>query len=230
MIISTDKYGVKYTLQPSTSRRLTITVHPDRRVVVSVPKHAKPADVERFVREKEKWVLAKQAYFEKWRQKREKMQAVREKQSLQFQEELRHKYDDVNESFFSKTKLTPTERKYQYLLHKESARAFLDHRLAHWRAAFQSQGGKEAEGIRYRRVSVKNQKTRWGSCSRRGNLNFNWRIAQLPLRMADYIIIHELAHLKELNHGPRFWKLVALLEPDYKEVRADLRKMGVILG
>lgn len=76
----------------------------------------------------------------------------------------------------------------------------------------------------YHNVSIRNQKTRWGSCSRKGNLNFNVKIALLPSHLADYIIVHELAHLKEMNHGPRFWKLVAQTFPEHKALRKELKK------
>src|SRR5438105_4671667 len=59
------------------------------------------------------------------------------------------------------------------------------------------------------RIAVKNQKTRWGSCSKKGNLNFNYKIYLLPRHLADYVIVHELCHLGEFNHSPAFWKLVA---------------------
>lgn len=80
--------------------------------------------------------------------------------------------------------------------------------------------------LKYNRVSIKNQKTRWGSCSRKGNLNFNYKIALLPSKMSDYIIVHELCHLAEFNHSQNFWNLVAEQIPDYKEIRADLHKNG----
>lgn len=76
----------------------------------------------------------------------------------------------------------------------------------------------------YHRVSFRNQKTRWGSCSRQGNLNFNVKIALLPARLADYIIVHELCHLREMNHSSKFWKLVALTFSDHKELRKELLK------
>ncbi len=79
-------------------------------------------------------------------------------------------------------------------------------------------------GFQYSRVTMRNQKTRWGSCSKRGTLSFNFRIALLPSHLADYIIVHELCHLKEMNHSERFWKLVTKTVPDYKACRSELRK------
>jgi predicted metal-dependent hydrolase len=81
-------------------------------------------------------------------------------------------------------------------------------------------------GYRHGRVSVKEQKSRWGSCSRAGNLNFNWRLLLAPLPVLDYVVVHELAHLKEANHGPRFWALVASVCPDYRVHRRWLREHG----
>ena len=83
-----------------------------------------------------------------------------------------------------------------------------------------------AYGYRYGRVSVKSQKSRWGSCSRLGNLNFNWRLLLAPLAVLDYVVIHELCHLKEMNHGARFWQLVARACPDYAAQRRWLRQHG----
>jgi len=74
------------------------------------------------------------------------------------------------------------------------------------------------------RVSIRNQRTRWGSCSKRGNLNFNYKILFLEESFADYIVVHELCHLQELNHSKRFWSLVAQVFPNYRQIRNELRR------
>lgn len=79
--------------------------------------------------------------------------------------------------------------------------------------------------FKYNRISIRNQKSRWGSCSAQKNLNYNFRIVLLPERLANYIIVHELCHLKEMNHSKRFWKLVGKIVPDYKGMRKKLRNI-----
>jgi predicted metal-dependent hydrolase len=85
------------------------------------------------------------------------------------------------------------------------------------------------DGLTFRRIFIKGQKTRWGSCSSLGNLNFNWRLMMCPPEVIDYIIIHELCHLREMNHSPRFWKLVEERCPDYKERKAWLKQKGGLI-
>ena len=78
-------------------------------------------------------------------------------------------------------------------------------------------------GFAWKNVSIKNTKTRWGSCSKQGNLNFNYRILFLTEALADYLIVHELCHLKEMNHSEKFWKLVEKTIPNYKDLRKELK-------
>lgn len=77
----------------------------------------------------------------------------------------------------------------------------------------------------FNRISIRNQKTRWGSCSLKKNLNFNWRIILLPDNLRDYLIIHELCHLKEMNHSLNFWKLVQEKVKDYKTRRKMIKQI-----
>lgn len=104
--------------------------------------------------------------------------------------------------------LTKSARRREYLMHKEKARELVLARLEHFNAIY---------NFSYNRVSIRAQKSRWGSCSKKGNLNFNYKIALLPPHLADLIIVHELCHLKEFNHSKKFWNLVAQALPDYRE-------------
>lgn len=81
--------------------------------------------------------------------------------------------------------------------------------------------------LRWNKVTIKDTKTRWGSCSKRGNLNFNYKLAMLPEHLVDYVVVHELCHLGEFNHSENFWNLVAKAIPEYKKCRQELRKISV---
>ena len=78
--------------------------------------------------------------------------------------------------------------------------------------------------FKYKNIFVKDTKSRWGSCSSVGNLNFNYRIFLLKPEERDYVIVHELCHLKEMNHSGKFWDLVEKKSPEYKNIRRDLKK------
>ena len=76
----------------------------------------------------------------------------------------------------------------------------------------------------YKKIIVRSQSTRWGSCSRTGTLSFNYRLLFLPEELADYVVVHELCHLKEMNHSRRFWALVAGAMPHHRQLRYELKK------
>lgn len=84
-------------------------------------------------------------------------------------------------------------------------------------------------GVTYGRVTIRNQQTRWGSCSSKGNLNFNCLLMLAPVWVQDYVIVHELCHRIEMNHSKRFWNLVESVMPDYKEGRDWLDNEGKLL-
>lgn len=107
--------------------------------------------------------------------------------------------------------------KKDYLKYKDQALALINKRIQYFNATC---------CYKFNKINIKNQKTRWGSCSKKGNLNFNYKIALLPERLADYIIFHELCHLKEFNHSQKFWNLVAKAMPDYLEIRKELKNKG----
>ena len=110
----------------------------------------------------------------------------------------------------------------------------LVHELLSWGALERDANGRYSIGVRLlelaavhglivRHVSVRNQKARWGSCSRDGHICLNWRLLRMPREVRDYVMIHELMHLKRMDHSPKFWKLVARACPWYRDARAFLR-------
>lgn len=88
----------------------------------------------------------------------------------------------------------------EYIQYKEHVRRLIKHKLTEINDHY---------GLNYKTVSIRNQSSRWGSCSAQRNLSFNYRLYFLPDELVDYVITHEVCHLKEMNHSPRFWKLVS---------------------
>ncbi len=106
-----------------------------------------------------------------------------------------------------------------YREHKEVARAFVHARLVAINTEYYN--------YTYNRVAIRDTKSRWGSCSKKGNLNFNYRLLFLPQHLADYVIAHELSHLGEFNHSKNFWALVEKADPDYKSHQRELKKTRI---
>ncbi len=111
-------------------------------------------------------------------------------------------------------RLDTKNTKKEYLENKNKALALAKERLEDFNKIYH---------FKWSKITIKNQKSRWGSCSRRGNLNFNYKIALIPSHICDYIIVHELCHLKEFNHSQRFWDLVAIAIPDYLVIKKELK-------
>lgn len=101
-----------------------------------------------------------------------------------------------------------------YKKNKNKAKKIINERLDYFNNYY---------NFRYGKISIRNQTTRWGSCSRQGNLNFNYRLLFLPSKLRDYVVVHELCHLKELNHSLSFWRLVSETISDYKIRRKQLK-------
>ena len=117
-----------------------------------------------------------------------------------------------------------------------SGNAFRDRLVAGYRSAarreIEARLPRLAEplGVWPANVRIKNQKRRWGSCSAKGGLNFNWKLVLMPNAIMEYVIVHELCHLRELNHSPLFWDLVGSIVPSHRQHRAWLRTHGTHLN
>lgn len=108
-------------------------------------------------------------------------------------------------------------KRAQIAEYKKSAQAF---------AREQCEDYAKLYGVHYNKITIRAQKRRWGSCSRAGNLSFNYKIALLPRRLAAYVIAHEICHLLSFDHSPRFWQHVERAIPEHRALRAALRSIA----
>ena len=112
--------------------------------------------------------------------------------------------------------MLPNNTRRHYLQHREMARQLIHQKLEQWNDVYKFQ---------YQRVAIRNHTSRWGSCSRAKNLNFNYRLLFLPDSLVDYVVVHELCHLEYPHHQPSFWQAVARAIPDHASRRKRLRRI-----
>lgn len=115
-------------------------------------------------------------------------------------------------SDLSAVQRTALEKRY-----KEAARSYIPKRVAYYH---------DMTGGTYQRIAIRDQKTRWGSCSSKGTLSFNWRLMLAPPAVLDYVVVHELCHLTHMDHSPAFWQAVEAVCPDYRDLRKWLKEHG----
>ena len=221
-----DGVFVEYELCRSDRRTIGFTI--DRRgLTVTAPRSVAQARIEAALAERGDWILRK---LDEWRER----QAHAERRAVRWEhggslpylgEDLVIRVDrgrraaprrEGRELCIALSASAPIEevreRAQGWL--KAEARTLFALRLAHYEASF---------GIAPRSWALSSARTRWGSCSANGSIRLNWRLVHFPPHIVDYVICHELAHLREMNHGPRFWRAVADLYPDYERARRWLR-------
>jgi hypothetical protein len=194
------------------ARNYVLRLHTNRTVMVTIPRHGTKKFARQFVASRKKW-LEKQWRVLETRQVppqvlRPGMEILFHGQPVALQ--VRRKEEKWELRFGSeRAPLANPNANLRFALEhhlQNLARACLIQRT--WELV-------EYHCAKIRRVVVRNQKSRWGSCSCNGTISLNWRLIQLPPPVRDYIIVHELMHLRELNHSPRFWEQVAKACPDY---------------
>ena len=208
------------------SKRKTIAliVKPDGNVIVRAPMRASVAFIHEFVEKNAEWIRKKKAEAQSIVRPEPKrfvdgeefmflgkaypLQIVDGQKSALHLEENTFKLDS---SAVKKATLV-FERWYR----KEALR-ILKERVEHYAGQY---------GFEYNKVGITSARTRWGSCSASGSLNFSWRLIQTPPEVIDYVVVHELAHTQVHNHSKKFWKKVESVMPDYDRHRKWLRKNG----
>ncbi len=208
------------------TRRKTIAlmIDPQGRLIVRAPLRTSEARIRAIVAQKQAWIEQKQQLA---RQNRRPEGAQRFVEGREFYYlgqrypltivERRRPLLRLNGRFeLARPALADAERVFEHW-YREQARTLLAERAA---------GLAERFGFRFQRLSITGARTRWGSCGARGSLNFTWRLVMAPQKVIDYVIIHELAHLRIRNHSLKFWELVQSLMPDYRQSRDWLKHNG----
>ncbi|USH00626.1 M48 family metallopeptidase [Thermococcus argininiproducens] len=196
---------VQYEVSVRRVRYVRIYMTPEGKLWIVSP----TKKVEQFLKEKEDWILSK-------------LQKIEKAKQLSGFPYLGKFYSVKNGKKFeiSGEGITlPSEEKLEKTLRKELK--ILITPIVHDKS--------EYLGVKPKKIFIRKQKTRWGSCSPRGNLNFNLAMLALPLELIDYLVTHETAHLIEMNHSKRFWKLVSHFHPDWRRKRRELKEWWIII-
>lgn len=228
------KTDIPFVVKRSFRRKsVGLTVRDSQSVEVVAPKNLDDARIEEIVRRKAKWILEKWAYFreiEDFPGNREFVSG--EKLSyLGRQYPLKVKENGLQApavSFKQGFQVAIPEGQSEKARRKSVEKAVLAwyRRQAKKRILERVERFAKLSGLRPSGVKIKSQKTRWGSCSSKGNVNINWRIMLAPLRVVDYVVVHELCHLKHPNHSKKFWRELEKIMPDYQSRRDWLRRHG----
>jgi predicted metal-dependent hydrolase len=219
----------------SRAKRLSLRIGRDK-VRVTVPSRATQREIREFIKANQNWVL------EHWVKIQEELRKIPERQYQNGEvlsvlgQSLELKILKVNQKRIV-LRYLQEEKKIEICLpvavtpeyQTEAIREILEKWLKQKaREVFQAKLNELSVqmGVSYKEFRLKEQKTRWGSCSSKGNINLNWRVILAPERVAEYLIIHELAHLKHMNHSPSFWEVVRQYCPEYDACRHWLKVNG----
>lgn len=211
------------------SKRRTIGLAIDQRGLrVAAPLRARHGDIEGLIRQHGQWVLDKLA---DWRTRPipEKIAIVDgcrlpllgQMLSLTVTPIGRARWQWVDDKLHLWPSATVDARQLLERALREKARSVFTERLALHAPRL---------GVPPPPLRLSSARTRWGSCSHHGGIALNWRLIFMPLAVVDYVVCHELAHLKEMNHSPRFWSVVEQLCPDWKSLRQELREQGRLVA
>ena len=220
---------LSYSVERSSKRKkITITVERDRRVVVRAPCHASDEAIARIVESKRYWIYDKTQHSQKYtnRPHPPSKELVNGESVLYLGRDYRIEVvDDSDTIRFDQRLLIPSS------LVDHKAGALRQWYIAQAKAVIPPRVVERARelGVSFSRARIIDSRYRWGSCTPRDNINLNWRLIKAPMFVVDYVIAHELAHLLEPNHTPRFWNIVKTQAPTVDGARDWLREHGQLL-
>jgi predicted metal-dependent hydrolase len=205
-----------YTLIRSRRKTISVTVTKEAKLEVRAPYGCSVHTIERFLESKKDWIAKTLAHV---RERQARLQDYHPRQGIRFLGELIPVTDGVKRTRFDGEKLFVKEitpdiiRKWL----QGQARKILKERLDLYAPRM---------GVKANAFKLSSARTRWGSCSSHGNINLSWRLILFPVEIMDYVVVHELAHLTELNHSPRFWSKVEEVIPDHRQRKKELTRLA----
>jgi len=192
----------------SKRRTILLQIKADGSFVVRAPMRADINKINEFIKKKNEWIITKQSEI--------KMRFLQRQKMLESQE-----INSENKVLLLGEKISCSKKRAELILwYKREALKHLTLRVNYFANTF---------GLKYNSIKISSAKKRWGSCSSRGNINFSWRLIMAPSDVVDYVVAHEVSHLKHRNHSKNFWKHVAMMMPNYKNQHDWLRKNGFLL-
>jgi len=211
------------------SRRKTIglQITNDARLIVRAPFFASENLIHKLIRSKKSWIIAKQDYF-KQRQNKilirkfvpgEEYLFLGQSYPLVVAENL-PKAVVMDDSLMISPMVLGNARDHLECWYKAKALEHITQRVEHY---------AQISNLKYKSIRINNATTRWGSCGYKDTLSFTWRLVMAPARAVDYVVIHELMHLKQRNHSRKFWEEVARIVPDYVHDERWLKQNGHLL-
>lgn len=224
---------MEYTLIRSRRKTLGLEIGEEGTLIVRAPQNLKESDIQKMLRQKHDWIIKKQ-------------KAMKERSIQKPAFDFRHgecffvwgeqKPLDIvlnpkrnqMEAILKEDRIkirTPVEephpiRNLMEAWYRSMTREFIEGCVAHYQPVFSK---------KVNRITIKDQKSRWGSCSSKNNLNFNWRLSMAPKEVVEYVVVHEMCHLVHMNHSKAFWELVEKFIPNYKDMRKWLKDYGHLM-
>jgi len=213
-----------YQVVYSDRKTLSIIVERDRSLLVRAPKNMSVEEIQQWVDEKKLWIYEKIRHPQKYPPEPVKKEFATGETILYLGRNYRLELTNENSDgihfdscfYVSRRQKNHTGELFR-AWYMERAREKLLPRIRHF---------AETMGVKYDRLLISDLKYRWASCTPKNNLNFNWRIIKAPMSVVDYLIVHELAHLLEPNHSPKFWNIIAVQVPDYEKPKKWLKEFG----
>ena len=220
-----------YAIRRSARRKKTVavTVDPSGDVLLVAPEHFSASRLDAVVRRKAAWIVRRRRHV----QSHDPPPSPREFVSGESIQYLgRHYRLKVHPNEAGEAKLrggwlhVPAPAGAQQTAHVRAALVSWFRRHAAERLPERVEAWRSRAGVAKPRVVIADQQKRWGSCDRGGTIRLNWRIIQAPMRLVDYVVVHELVHLRHRGHGRDYWQALGRVMPDYERRREDLRQRG----